>query len=111
MAEMTYEQLRDMTVAQLRELAKGMGSDAPEGYSTKHKEQLLPLLTKALGLHVHHAAVGTEKTLLKGRLHKLKAQRDAAQAAGKHDEVAAASGQIRRLRHRLRRMIARAPKA
>jgi hypothetical protein len=107
MAEHTYEQLRDMTVVQLREVAQGLGKDAPEGYSARHKEQLLPALAKALGLHAHHAAAGTEKTLLKGRLHKLKAQRDAARAAGKNDDVTAANAQIRHLRHRLRRMIAR----
>ena len=38
----TYEELHGMTVAQLREVAEGVEHDAVHGYSTMHKEELLP---------------------------------------------------------------------
>ena len=43
----TYEELHDMTVAQLRDVAQGVEHDAVSGYSTMHKEDLLLALCNA----------------------------------------------------------------
>ena len=40
----TYEQLHVMTVAQLREIAQGIEHEAVQGFSTMHKDHLLPAL-------------------------------------------------------------------
>lgn len=104
MASYTYEQLRDMTVAQLREIAQGIEHDAVKGYSTMHKEQILPALCKALDIHVHHAAVGEMKATLKVAIRKLKAGRGAAQAAGDRARLADIRHQVHVLKRRLRRM-------
>ena len=47
MAEYKYKQLKDMTVAALRDIAKDI-QPAIEGYSTMHKDHLLPAMCKAL---------------------------------------------------------------
>ena len=105
MADYTYEQLKEMKVAQLREVAKDVKHEAVDGYSTMHKEQLLPALCKALSIHVDHAAHGAQKSAIKATLRKLKARRDAATAAKKHAELATVRHQIHNLKHKLRRMV------
>jgi len=104
MATYTYEQLKGMTVAQLRELAKDIKDEALEGYSTMHKDHLLPALCKVLKIDIHHAAAGTEKSRIKAAIRKLKTGRDAAMAADDHAQLAAIHRQIHALKHRLRRM-------
>jgi protein-arginine kinase activator protein McsA len=105
MADYTYAQLKEMKVAQLREVAKDVKHEAVDGYSTMHKEQLLPALCKALSIHVDHAAHGDKKSAIKATLRKLKARRDAAIAAKKHAELATVRHQIHTLKHKLRRMV------
>jgi hypothetical protein len=98
MAQYTYEQLKAMTVTELREIAKGIQSDVLEGYSTKHKEQLLPLLCKALDIHIHHAAVGSEKDRIKAMIRKFKASRgDKAKAAVMRRQIHAMKRKLRRM--------------
>lgn len=106
MAEYTYEQLHDMTVAQMREVAKEIEHDAVRGYSTMHKHELLPALCTALGVeaHSHHQVVGIDKSKIKVRIRELKKERDAALAAEDHQQLK----QVRRRIHRLKRKIRRA---
>jgi hypothetical protein len=96
-----------MTVAQLREIAAGIQHDEVKGASTMHKEKLLPALCHALGIdaHAHHHAVGINKGQIKSQIRKLKADRDAALAAGDADRQRAARREIHRLKRRLRRSI------
>ncbi len=107
MAEYTYEQLRIMTVAQLRQIADGIKHEALEGHSTMHKDHLLPALCQALNIQVHHVAMGAHKTQVKSLIRRLKADRDAALAAGDKAKLANIRRQIHTLKHRLRRMVAR----
>ena len=102
----TYEQLHDMTVAQLREVAREVEHDAVSGYSTMHKEDLLKALCAALGIeaHVHHEVVGIDKTKVKAQIRELKNQRDSALASGDKRELK----QVRRRIHRLKRELRRA---
>jgi len=104
MAEYTFEQLRDMTVAQLRHIADGIKHDALEGHSIMHKDKLLVALCVALGIPVHHAAAGANKGRIKALVRRLKTQRDQAVASGDHKQLAAVRQEIHALKHRLRRM-------
>ena len=101
----TYEELHKKTVAQLRKIAKEL--DRPiRGYTTMHKEHLLPALCEALGIeaHEHHEVVGLDKTKVKAEIKKLKAKRE--KALEKHDSKKLKT--IRREIHALKRKLRRA---
>jgi hypothetical protein len=105
MAEYTYEQLRDKTVADLREIAQGIGGDALEGFSTMHKDHLLPLLCKVLNIPTHHAAAGAEKTQLKAKIRQLRTQRDQIMQSGDKSQLPSICHQIHAMKRHLRRMV------
>ena len=101
----TYEQLKHMTLADLREIAKGSEHEAVQGYTQMNKEHLIGALAKALGIqHTHHDVVGIDKGSIKVRIRELKTQREAALAA--HDR--AQLKVVRRTIHRLKRRIHKA---
>lgn len=105
MAEVTYEQLKHKTVAELRDMAKGIEHEAVQGYTQMNKDHLLVGLSKALGIqHEHHAVVGVDKSSIKVRIRELKTQRQAALTA--HDR--AQLKVVRRTIHRLKRQIHKA---
>jgi DNA-binding IclR family transcriptional regulator len=105
MAEVTYEQLKHKTVADLRDMAKGIEHDAVQGYTQMNKEHLLVALSKALGIqHEHHSVVGVDKSSIKARIRELKTQREAALAAHDHTQLKV----VRRSIHRLKRRIHKA---
>ena len=100
----TYHELKEKTIQDLREIAKGVeDQEAVKGYSQLNKEHLLPALCKALGvaIHEHHEVVGIDKPAIKAKMKALKAKRDAAVEA--HDGAALKS--LRRQIHRLNRQI------
>jgi hypothetical protein len=99
----TYDELRKMTVAQLRDIAKDLDHEAVKGYTQLNKEHLLPAVCKALGVevHAHHDVVGLDKAGVKQRLRELKKQRDAALEAQDHAQLKT----LRRTMHRLKRRI------
>ena len=99
----TYEELKEMTVAQLRDVAK---ETDVRGYSSMHKEHLLHALCEALGIeeHVHHEVKGIDKASVKARIKQLKEERDEALAA--KDRVRLK--RVRRRIHRLKRRIHKA---
>ncbi|HET6669834.1 MAG TPA: hypothetical protein VFH15_06340 [Pyrinomonadaceae bacterium] len=101
----TYEQLKHMTVAELREIAKGTDGEIVQGYTQLNKEHLVGALAKALGIqHEHHDVVGVDKAAIKSRIRELKQKREAALAAHDHAELK----MVRRTIHRLKRRIHRA---
>ena len=105
MAELTYEQLRHKTLAELRDMAKDIQHDAVQGYTQLNKEHLLVAVANALGIqHEHHSAVGIDKTSIKARIRELKTQRAAAIEA--HDRAQLKT--VRRTIHRLKRRINKA---
>jgi len=105
MAEVTYEQLRHKTVAELRDLAKGIDHEAVQGYTQMNKDHLIVALSKALGIqHEHHSVVGVDKSSIKARIRELKTQR--ATALDAHDR--AQLKVVRRTIHRLKRRIHKA---
>ena len=67
--ELTYEQLRHKTLAELRDMAKGIEHEAVQGYTQLNKEHLVVALAKALGIqHEHHDVVGIDKSSIKSRI-------------------------------------------
>jgi hypothetical protein len=101
----TYEQLKHMTVAELREIAKGTDGEIVQGYTQLNKEHLVGALAKALGIqHEHHEVVGVDKAAIKSRIREMKQKREAALAAHDHAELK----MVRRTIHRLKRRIHKA---
>jgi len=101
----TIEELKHKTLADLREIAKGIEHDAIQGYTQMNKQHLIGALAKALGIkHEHHEVIGVDKSVIKSRIRELKTQREAAIAA--HDS--AQLKVVRRTIHRLKRQIHKA---
>jgi hypothetical protein len=103
----TYHELKAMTLAQLREIAAGLGDDeAVKGYTQLNKDHLLVMLCKALGvdMHEHHEVRGINKSDIKAKIKELKKQRDDAINARDHIQLK----QVRRHIHRLKREIHKA---
>jgi hypothetical protein len=106
----TYDELKAMTIAELREIARGL-QPALQGYTQMNKEHLLPAICKALGVDTHHhhhhaqkphrATEPFDKAATKATLRTLKAERD--KAVDAHD--ADALQQIRRRMHALKRRL------
>jgi protein-arginine kinase activator protein McsA len=109
MAEHKYAELKSMTVAKLREIAQGIQSPELEGYSTWHKEQLLPVLCKLLNIPMHHIAHGAEKTRVKGVIRKLETKREEVLKAHDYKRLTIVRRQIHVLKHKLRNMAESAP--
>lgn len=104
----TYEQLSEMNVNQLREIAKGVDHEAVHGFSTMHKEKLVPALCTALGVeaHKHHtAAKGFDKGSVKAQIRALKKQRDAIIPKEHPREFREILHQIHEQKNKLRRLI------
>lgn len=103
--EYTFEQLKDKTVVELRDIAKGIEHDAVQGYTQLNKEHLLVAISKALGIqHEHHDVVGVDKAEIKSRIKELKKKRDEALSAHDHAQLKT----VRRTIHRLKRQIHKA---
>lgn len=101
----TIEELKHKTLADLREIAKGIEHDAVKGYTQLNKQHLIMALANALGIrHEHHEVIGVDKSAIKSRIRELKTQREAAIAA--HDR--AQLKVVRRTIHRLKRRIHKA---
>jgi hypothetical protein len=103
----TYEELKIKTVAQLREIAKGLDHEAVQGYTQLNKEHLLVALCHALGLEMHahhHHAAGAALASMKKELKTLKKKRDEALSA--HEKAA-----LKRVRTKMRRLKKRVSRA
>jgi hypothetical protein len=101
----TYEELKEKTVAELREIAKGLNHDAVHGFSQMNKEHLLPAICTALGIDMHehhHAVVGIDKGTLKAQIRALKTQRDQALEAHDTGRLSVIRRQMHHLNHQIR---------
>lgn len=100
----TYEELKKMTVAQLREIAKELHDPGVQGYTQMNKDHLLPALCHALNIdaHEHHAAAGEMKEASKARMHELKTLRAQAEEAHDHERLKAIRREYHHLNHTLR---------
>jgi hypothetical protein len=102
----TYEELHKKTVAELRDIAKGLEHEAVQGYTQMNKDHLLPAVCQALGIdvlkHPHHEAAGIDKAELKARMRRLKAEKQKALEAHDRAQVKALRRQYHRLNRRIR---------
>ncbi len=97
---MDFHELKGMTVAQLRGVAKEAGIT---GSSQMRKGDLLKEVCDQLKIemHEHHDVVGLDKASIKKRIKELKMQRDVAVASHNAQETK----KVRRQIHRLKRKI------
>jgi hypothetical protein len=100
----TYQELKGKTLAQLRDIAKGVQDERVQGHSQMNKDHLLPALCQALGIdvHEHHTVTGIDKAAIKSRIRELKQQRDRALDTHDHMQLRALRRQIHHLNHQLR---------
>ena len=101
----TYDELHNKTVAELREIAKGIDHDAVRGYTQMNKEHLIPAICRALGIdtHAHHHVVdGFEKSQIKARIRALKAERERALQTHDHERLHMLRRELHTLNHRIR---------
>ncbi len=104
----TYHELKEKTVADLRDIAKDLTHEALQGFSQMNKEHLLPALCKALGveMHEHHQVWGIDKSAIKAKIRELKKQRDEALEALDHERLKRVRHQIHRLNRQIRAHVA-----
>lgn len=100
----TYEELKKLTLAELRDIAKDLDHEAVQGYTQMNKDHLLPAVCRALGIdpHEHHAAAGEVKVQTRARIRDLRARRAEAIQAHDHASLKAIRREYHRLNHRLR---------
>ncbi|MDM7995595.1 MAG: hypothetical protein QUT30_07930 [Acidobacteriota bacterium] len=107
----TFDQLKGMTVVQLREIAAGIEHDAVKGYTQLNKEHLLTALCSALNIdtHTRHKSktAGQSKAEIKAHMKELKGKRDDALNLHDHKELKAVRRQLHELRRRLRKAAAK----
>jgi excinuclease UvrABC helicase subunit UvrB len=100
----TFEELHKMTVVQLRTIADGIEDEILKGHTVMHKEQLLPLLCKALGVEVpHHHTVARNKGELKAKIHALKKDRAAAIEKKDYKKLEEIRDEVHKLKRKLRK--------
>jgi Rho termination factor, N-terminal domain. len=101
----TFHDLKTKTLAELREIAKGIESEAVTGYSQMNKEHVIRAICAALkiDMHEHHRVVGVDKKRIKTEIRILKKERDALMGTGDAKRIKAVRTKIATLKHRLRK--------
>jgi len=103
--EYGFNELKQKTVAELREIASRIESEAVKGYTQLNKDHLLAAICKALNIdmYVHHHVVGVNKKKIKSRIRELKKVRDEALAAHDHNKLKHVRDQINHYKRILRK--------
>jgi hypothetical protein len=101
----TYHELKEKTVAELREIAKGIEHEAVKGATQMNKDHLLKGLCAALAIdmHEHHHVVGVDKAAIKAKIRELKKKRDEILAAPDRSQLHGVLRQIHALKRTMRR--------
>ena len=101
----TFEELKGKTVAEMREIAKGIEHEAVKGASQMNKDHLLKALCTALGveMHAHHQVVGIDKSAIKLKIRELRKKRDEILASDDRAELGVVLRQIHSLKRTIRR--------
>jgi hypothetical protein len=101
----TFHELKEKTVADLREIAKGIEHEAVEGATQMNKDHLLTALCTALHIemHEHHEVVGIDKALIKTKIRELKKKRDDILASQDRSQLHGVLRQIHALKRTIRR--------
>jgi len=101
----TYEELKHKTVAELRDIAKGIEHEAVQGATQMNKDHLLKALCTALGLemHAHHHVEGIDKVAIKTKIRELQKRRDEILASKERKDLNGVLRQIHNFKKRIRR--------
>ncbi|MDH3563361.1 MAG: hypothetical protein OEN49_08210 [Gammaproteobacteria bacterium] len=101
----TYHELKEMTVAQMREIAKEIEHEAVKGATQMNKDHLLKALCTALNIemHEHHEVVGIDKSAVKLKIRELRKKRDEILASKDLNDLHGVLRQIHALKRTLRR--------
>jgi hypothetical protein len=101
----TFEELKHKTVDELREIAKGVESEAVKGATQMNKDHLLKALCEALHIpmHAHHDVVGIDKLSIKFKIRQLKVKRDQILLSKDKSELPVVLRQIHALKRTIRR--------
>ncbi len=101
----TYHELKEKTVADLREIAKGIEHEAVEGATQMNKDHLLKAMCTALGIdmHEHHHVEGIDKVAIKGKIRELKKKRDEILASQDRSQLNVVLRHIHNLKRTMRR--------
>ena len=101
----TYHELKEKTVADLREIAKGIEHEAVEGATQMNKDHLLKALCTALGIdmHEHHQVVGIDKAAIKVKIRDLRKKRDEILTSQDRSQLHGVLRQIHALKRTIRR--------
>lgn len=103
--DITYHDMKQKKVAELRDIAAGLENDAVQGYTQMHKDQLVEAICKALNIdtHEHHEVVGVNKAKIKKEIREMKKKRDEALKKKDRDAIKSSRAEIKRLKHVLRK--------
>ncbi len=101
----TFEELKHKTVAELREIAKGIEDETVKGATQMNKDHLLKALCTALHIemHAHHEVVGIDKSAIKLKIRELQKRRDELMASKDKKELPGVLRQIHNFKKRIRR--------
>ncbi len=99
----SFEELKNKTVAQLREIASEIEHEAVKGYTQLNKEHLLEAICTALhiDMHQHHHVEGLDKKSIKDKIKALKQNRDQYIEAHDHKQLQIVRSKIHRLKRKL----------
>lgn len=103
--EYSFQDLKQKTVAELREIAKDIEHEAVKGYTQLNKEHLLKAICTALNIdmHVRYDVIGLDKSRIKREIRKLKLERDKALEAHDHKQLKEIRRQIKVFKNKLRK--------
>lgn len=101
----TYKELKEKSVAQLREICVTIEHEAVKGYTQLNKEHLLVAMCKALNIDTkeHREAVGIDKAAIKKQIKELKAKRPEVLAAKDHKKLKILLRKIHNLKREIRK--------
>ncbi len=101
----TFHDLKAKSLAELREIAKGIESEAVKGFTQMNKEHVIRAVCAALKIdtHEHHHVVGIDKRSIKTSIQALKKERDELMGTGDAKRIKAIRAKITKLKHRLRK--------
>lgn len=101
----TYHELKEKTVAELREIAKGVEHEAVKGATQMNKDHVLKALCTALSIdtHEHHDVVGIDKAAIKVKIRDLRKKRDEILASQDRSQLHGVLRQIHSLKRTIRR--------
>lgn len=94
----THAELKQKTVAELREIAAKVEHEAVKGHSQMNKEHLLVALCQALkiDIHAHHQVLGMDKSKVKTGIRAMKNRLAEAIKAGDRKQIRFCHRQIHR---------------